>query len=45
MNDPEVQNILRDPVMQQVLKDFQENPKAAQVSDLPGVTWKCDPQV
>ncbi len=28
--DPEVQRILSDPVMQQVLKDFQENPKAAQ---------------
>ncbi|CAM8877582.1 unnamed protein product [Rhodiola kirilowii] len=30
MQDPEVQNILQDPVMRQVLVDFQENPKAAQ---------------
>ncbi|GAA0157068.1 hypothetical protein LIER_14412 [Lithospermum erythrorhizon] len=30
MQDPEVQNILTDPVMRQVLSDFQENPKAAQ---------------
>lgn len=30
MADPEVQNILKDPVMQQVLKDFQENPRDAQ---------------
>ncbi|KAF5729882.1 Heat shock protein STI [Tripterygium wilfordii] len=30
MQDPEVQNILSDPVMRQVLTDFQENPKAAQ---------------
>ncbi|ESQ38220.1 hypothetical protein EUTSA_v10028542mg [Eutrema salsugineum] len=30
MQDPEVQNILSDPVMRQVLADFQENPKAAQ---------------
>ncbi len=30
MQDPEVQNIMMDPVMQQVLKDFQENPTAAQ---------------
>ncbi len=30
MADPEIQSILQDPVMQQVLKDFQENPKAAQ---------------
>ncbi|KAM3687075.1 hypothetical protein ACB098_10G050000 [Castanea mollissima] len=30
MQDPEVQNILQDPVMRQVLIDFQENPKAAQ---------------
>lgn len=28
--DPEIQSILRDPIMQQVLKDFQENPTAAQ---------------
>ncbi|ERM94729.1 hypothetical protein AMTRI_Chr03g143920 [Amborella trichopoda] len=30
MQDPEIQNILSDPVMRQVLIDFQENPKAAQ---------------
>ncbi|KAF8032860.1 hypothetical protein BT93_D1673 [Corymbia citriodora subsp. variegata] len=30
MQDPEIQNILTDPVMRQVLIDFQENPKAAQ---------------
>ncbi|KAF7001033.1 hypothetical protein CFC21_016782 [Triticum aestivum] len=29
MQDPEIQNILTDPVMQQVLIDFQENPRAA----------------
>lgn len=28
--DPEVQNMLKDPVVQQVLRDFQEDPKAAQ---------------
>ncbi|KAF7817830.1 hsp70-Hsp90 organizing protein 3-like [Senna tora] len=30
MQDPEIQNILQDPVMRQVLVDLQENPKAAQ---------------
>ncbi|KAK4282890.1 hypothetical protein QN277_014215 [Acacia crassicarpa] len=30
MQDPEIQNILQDPIMRQVLVDFQENPKAAQ---------------
>uniref|UniRef100_A0A2P2KC06 Uncharacterized protein MANES_02G035100 n=1 Tax=Rhizophora mucronata TaxID=61149 RepID=A0A2P2KC06_RHIMU len=30
MQDPEIQNILSDPVMRQVLVDLQENPKAAQ---------------
>ncbi|RZC54006.1 hypothetical protein C5167_012854 [Papaver somniferum] len=30
MQDPEIQNILSDPVMRQVLSDFQENPNAAQ---------------
>lgn len=30
MQDPEIQNILTDPVMRQVLTDFQENPRAAQ---------------
>ena len=28
--DPEIQAILQDPVTQQVLRDFQENPAAAQ---------------
>lgn len=28
--DPEIQNIMRDPTIQQVLKDLQENPKASQ---------------
>ncbi|XP_066322296.1 hsp70-Hsp90 organizing protein-like [Miscanthus floridulus] len=30
MQDPEIQNILTDPIMRQVLNDFQENPRAAQ---------------
>jgi len=30
MQDPEIQNILSDPIMRQILIDFQENPKAAQ---------------
>ncbi|TVU29034.1 hypothetical protein EJB05_20576 [Eragrostis curvula] len=30
MQDPEIQNILTDPIMRQVLVDFQENPRAAQ---------------
>ncbi|XP_027181148.1 hsp70-Hsp90 organizing protein 3-like [Coffea eugenioides] len=30
MQDPEIQNILTDPVMRQVLNDFQDNPRAAQ---------------
>merc|ERR1711871_1155967 len=30
MADPEVQGILQDPMVQQVLRDFQENPAAAQ---------------
>jgi len=30
MQDPEVQTILSDPIMRQVLNDFQENPQAAQ---------------
>ncbi|KAK3144127.1 hypothetical protein QOZ80_4AG0309120 [Eleusine coracana subsp. coracana] len=30
MQDPEIQNILKDPIMQQVLTDLQENPKASQ---------------
>ncbi|KAH1118361.1 Hsp70-Hsp90 organizing protein 1 [Glycine max] len=30
MQDPEIQSILQDPVMTQVLTDFQENPRAAE---------------
>ncbi|KAH9314049.1 hypothetical protein KI387_022676, partial [Taxus chinensis] len=30
MQDPEIQNILTDPIMRQILSDFQENPGAAQ---------------
>lgn len=30
MSDPEIQSILTDPVMQQILKEFSENPAAAQ---------------
>ncbi|XP_078448093.1 hsp70-Hsp90 organizing protein 2-like [Wolffia australiana] len=30
MQDPEIQTILSDPIMRQVLTDFQENPRAAQ---------------
>mmetsp|Transcript_18879 Transcript_18879/g.39281 ORF Transcript_18879/g.39281 Transcript_18879/m.39281 type:complete len:572 (+) Transcript_18879:36-1751(+) len=30
MADPEIQSILQDPVIRQVLQDFQQNPKAAQ---------------
>uniref|UniRef100_A0A0E0KTA3 STI1 domain-containing protein n=1 Tax=Oryza punctata TaxID=4537 RepID=A0A0E0KTA3_ORYPU len=41
MQDPEIQNILKDPIMQQVLTDFQENPKAAQAHlKNPGVMQK-----
>ena len=29
MADPEIQNILQDPVIQQILRDFNENPQAA----------------
>ncbi|KAK3261357.1 DNA binding protein, partial [Cymbomonas tetramitiformis] len=32
MQDPEIQMILQDPIMRQVLNDFQTDPKAAQVS-------------
>ncbi|CAM0945041.1 unnamed protein product [Alopecurus aequalis] len=41
MQDPEIQNILTDPIMRQVLMDFQENPSAAQhhLKD-PGVAMK-----
>jgi stress-induced-phosphoprotein 1 len=30
MADPEIQSILQDPMIQQILKDFNENPTAAQ---------------
>ncbi|PNW85510.1 hypothetical protein CHLRE_03g189950v5 [Chlamydomonas reinhardtii] len=30
LSDPDIQNILKDPVMQQVLRDFQEDPRGAQ---------------
>lgn len=30
MQDPEIQNILTDPIMRQVLNDFQEHPQLAQ---------------
>lgn len=30
MADPEIQAILQDPIIRQVLQDFQENPNAAQ---------------
>lgn len=41
MQDPEIQGILTDPIMRQVLMDFQENPSAAQhhLKD-PGVALK-----
>lgn len=29
MNDPEIQTLIKDPRVQQVLKDFNENPKEA----------------
>ncbi|ONM15446.1 Hsp70-Hsp90 organizing protein [Zea mays] len=41
MQDPEIQNILTDPIMQQVLTDLQENPRAAQAHlKNPGVMQK-----
>ncbi|GJN26878.1 hypothetical protein PR202_gb14844 [Eleusine coracana subsp. coracana] len=41
MQDPEIQNILKDPIMQQVLTDLQENPKASQAHlKNPGVMAK-----
>ncbi len=30
MSDPEIQNIMTDPVMRQVLQDLQEDPRTAQ---------------
>ena len=32
MADPEIQQIMRDPVIMQVLRDLQENPKAGQAA-------------
>jgi len=32
MADPEIQAIMRDPVIQQVLRDMQENPAAGQAA-------------
>eukprot|EP00878_Enallax_costatus_P025972 GHUV01027837.1.p2 GENE.GHUV01027837.1~~GHUV01027837.1.p2 ORF type:complete len:110 (+),score=38.51 GHUV01027837.1:600-929(+) len=41
MADPEVQNILMDPVMRQVLDDFQNDPRAAQHHlKNPDIHWK-----
>lgn len=43
MADPEIQNILQDPIMQQLLKDFGENPNAAQQAmQDPGVRAKVE---
>jgi stress-induced-phosphoprotein 1 len=43
MADPEIQAILQDPVMRQVLQDFQDNPKAAQKAMMdPGVRGKME---
>jgi len=43
MADPEIQAILQDPVMQQILKDFGENPNAAQEAmQNPGVRAKIE---
>ncbi|CAL5069118.1 unnamed protein product [Urochloa decumbens] len=41
MQDPEIQNILTDPIMRQVLTDLQENPRASQAHlKNPGVMQK-----
>lgn len=43
MADPEIQAILQDPMMQQVLRDFSENPHAAQKAmQNPGVQAKIE---
>jgi len=43
MADPEIQAILQDPMMQQLLKDFSENPDAAnQAMRNPGVRAKME---
>lgn len=43
MADPEIQSILQDPMIQQILKDFEENPNAAQTAMRdPGVRAKME---
>jgi len=43
MSDPEIQNILRDPVVQSVLQDMQSNPKSAQKHlSNPGIAAKIN---
>lgn len=43
MADPEIQAILQDPVLQQTLRDFQENPSAAQAAmNDPGMRAKIN---
>lgn len=43
MADPEIQSILQDPVIQQILRDFNENPQAAnQAMRDPGVRAKIE---
>jgi stress-induced-phosphoprotein 1 len=43
MADPEIQNILQDPVVRQVLQDFNENPQAAQAAMMdPGMRAKIE---
>jgi len=43
MADPEIQSILQDPVIQQILRDFNENPTAAnQAMSNPGVRAKIE---
>jgi len=43
MADPEIQSILQDPVIQQILRDFNENPQAAQKAmSNPGIRAKIE---
>lgn len=43
MNDPEIQNIMTDPVMRQVLQDLQEDPRtAAKHMSQPQIRMKLD---
>ena len=43
MADPEIQSILQDPIIQQILRDFSENPNAAQEAlRNPGVRQKIE---